>query len=82
MREILLHVLLKDHWHFIAADIAAGIGVLNTGHCHPHVVKAIQAQAATLMHLAGTDYYYDIQTRLAERLGSKVRCRVQEFAGV
>jgi 4-aminobutyrate aminotransferase len=31
-------------------DFTSGIGVVNTGHCHPHVVKAIQAQAARLLH--------------------------------
>jgi 4-aminobutyrate aminotransferase len=31
-------------------DFTAGIGVVNTGHCHPRVVKAIQEQAATLIH--------------------------------
>jgi 4-aminobutyrate aminotransferase len=49
-------------------DFASGIGVLNTGHCHPRVVAAVQDQAARLMHFAGTDFYYDLQTRLAERI--------------
>ncbi|MEM6282543.1 MAG: aminotransferase class III-fold pyridoxal phosphate-dependent enzyme [Chloroflexota bacterium] len=31
-------------------DFTAGIGVVNTGHCHPRVVKAIQEQAAKLIH--------------------------------
>ncbi|GAB1420599.1 aminotransferase class III-fold pyridoxal phosphate-dependent enzyme [Anaerolineales bacterium] len=30
-------------------DFTSGIGVTNTGHCHPRVVKAIQAQAAKLI---------------------------------
>ena len=29
-------------------DFTSGIGVINTGHCHPRVVKAIQEQAKTL----------------------------------
>ncbi|MGI0133156.1 MAG: acetyl ornithine aminotransferase family protein [Thermoplasmata archaeon] len=49
-------------------DFAAGVGVVNTGHCHPEVVRAIQEQAGRLMHFAGTDYYYENQNRLAERL--------------
>ncbi len=53
-------------------DFAAGIGVLNTGHCHPRVVKAIQDQAAKMMHFAGTDYYYSQQADLAERLNKLV----------
>lgn len=31
-------------------DFTCGIGVTNTGHCHPKVVAAIQAQAAKLIH--------------------------------
>jgi 4-aminobutyrate aminotransferase len=30
-------------------DFTSGIGVTNTGHCHPRVVKAIQEQAASLI---------------------------------
>lgn len=52
----------------ILLDFTAGIGVLNLGHCHPAVVSAIQEQAAELMHFAGTDFYYDVQARLAERI--------------
>jgi 4-aminobutyrate aminotransferase len=32
------------------ADFTSGIGVTNTGHCHPRVVAAIQEQAAKLLH--------------------------------
>ncbi len=31
-------------------DFACGIGVTNTGHCHPKVVEAIRAQAGLLLH--------------------------------
>lgn len=31
-------------------DFTCGIGVTNTGHCHPAVVEAIQKQAALLLH--------------------------------
>ncbi|MEX2567835.1 MAG: aspartate aminotransferase family protein [Cyclobacteriaceae bacterium] len=33
-------------------DMLAGIAVNNVGHCHPQVVKAIQDQAAELMHIS------------------------------
>lgn len=33
-------------------DFAGGIGVLNAGHCHPAIVKAVQEQAAKLLHSA------------------------------
>ncbi|MCZ7544849.1 MAG: acetyl ornithine aminotransferase family protein [Anaerolineae bacterium] len=49
-------------------DFAAGIAVTATGHCHPKVVKAIQDQAAKLIHIGGTDFYYDMQVRVAEKL--------------
>lgn len=49
-------------------DFAAGIAVTSTGHCHPKVVKAIQDQAAKLVHIGGTDFYYELQVRTAEVL--------------
>ena len=49
-------------------DMAAGIAVCSTGHCHPRVVQAIQDQAARLIHMSGTDFYYRSQIDLAERI--------------
>jgi 4-aminobutyrate aminotransferase len=49
-------------------DFSAGIAVTSTGHCHPHVVAAIQKQAAELIHMSGTDFYYESMVTLAERL--------------
>ncbi len=49
-------------------DMSAGIAVTSTGHCHPVVVKAIQDQAARLIHMSGTDFYYPSQAKLAGRL--------------
>src|SRR5947209_773480 len=49
-------------------DLTAGIAVTATGHCHPDVVAAIQDQAAKLIHMSGTDFYYDPEIDLAERL--------------
>ncbi|MEK6986779.1 MAG: acetyl ornithine aminotransferase family protein, partial [Candidatus Thermoplasmatota archaeon] len=49
-------------------DFASGISVLNVGHTHPKVVEAIRKQAGEFTHFAGTDYYYDIQARLAQKL--------------
>jgi 4-aminobutyrate aminotransferase len=51
-------------------DFTAGIAVNSTGHCHPEVVKAIQEQAAELIHMSGTDFYYEQMTMLAERLSA------------
>jgi 4-aminobutyrate aminotransferase len=51
-------------------DFAAGIAVVATGHCHPEVVAAIQKQAAELIHMSGTDFYYPSLVELAEKLAS------------
>src|SRR6202522_3252780 len=51
-------------------DFAAGIAVNSTGHCHPEVVAAIQKQAAELIHISGTDFYYESMTELADRLSA------------
>src|SRR5256714_9733968 len=49
-------------------DCNAGVAVCSTGHCHPAVVKAIQDQAAQLIHMCGTDYYYRQMPELAKKL--------------
>src|SRR5437773_1484303 len=49
-------------------DFTAGIAVTAAGHCHPHVVAAIQDQAANLIHMSGTDFYYEPQIDLSQRL--------------
>ena len=49
-------------------DFNAGIAVCSTGHCHPRVVSAIQGQAARLLHMSGTDFYYGPQADLAKKL--------------
>ncbi|MBI5657171.1 MAG: acetylornithine transaminase [Geobacter sp.] len=48
-------------------DFLAGVAVNSLGHCHPAVVKALQEQAATLIHCSN---YYQIpnQIELAELL--------------
>jgi 4-aminobutyrate aminotransferase len=51
-------------------DFAAGIAVVSTGHCHPRVVGAIQKQAAELIHISCTDFYYQGLVELAERLSA------------
>jgi 4-aminobutyrate aminotransferase len=51
-------------------DFAAGIAVVSTGHCHPEVVAAIQKQAAELIHISCTDFYYEGLTNLSERLSA------------
>jgi 4-aminobutyrate aminotransferase len=49
-------------------DFTAGIAVCATGHCHPMVVQAIKDQADRLLHMSGTDFYYEPQIVLARKL--------------
>jgi len=51
-------------------DFSAGIAVTSTGHCHPEVVAAIQKQAAELIHMSGTDFYYENMIELGEKLAA------------
>lgn len=51
-------------------DLNAGIAVASTGHCHPRVVEAIREQSARLIHMSGTDFYYENMVDLAERLAA------------
>jgi 4-aminobutyrate aminotransferase len=51
-------------------DFAAGIAVVSTGHCHPEVVAAIQKQAGELIHMSGTDFYYEGMVELAKRMSA------------
>ena len=49
-------------------DFAAGIAVVSTGHCHPEVVRAIQRQAETLIHMPAADFYHPLLAQLAEKV--------------
>lgn len=49
-------------------DFSAGIAVVSTGHCHPDVVRAIQRQAETLIHMSGTDFYYPLLAEVAHKM--------------
>ncbi|MBM3127706.1 MAG: acetyl ornithine aminotransferase family protein [Chloroflexi bacterium] len=48
-------------------DFAAGIAVNATGHSHPEIVKAIQAQVEKFIHIS-SDYYHELMVRVAERI--------------
>jgi len=50
-------------------DFISGISVLNIGHCHPNVVKAIQEQASKATHFSNL-YFNENQALLAETLSS------------
>jgi 4-aminobutyrate aminotransferase len=48
-------------------DFAAGIAVCATGHSHPEIVQAIQAQAERFIHIS-SDFYHELMVQVAERL--------------
>ncbi|WP_030560010.1 aspartate aminotransferase family protein [Streptomyces aureocirculatus] len=50
-------------------DFTAGVGVTNTGHCHPRVVEAVRQQAGQLIHGQYTTVLHDRLLALTERLG-------------
>jgi 4-aminobutyrate aminotransferase len=53
-------------------DFTAGIAVVTTGHAHPKVVAAVEEQARRFLHMSGTDFYYQSEIELAERLEAKI----------
>lgn len=58
-------------------DLVAGIAVNNVGHCHPAVVKTIQAQAEQLIHCSNL-YWNEPQVQLAKLL-TEVSCADRVF---
>jgi predicted acetylornithine/succinylornithine family transaminase len=48
-------------------DFVSGIAVTNLGHCHPRMVRAVQDQVATLVHVSNL-YYNELQPQLARAL--------------
>ncbi|MCQ0092593.1 4-aminobutyrate--2-oxoglutarate transaminase [Roseovarius sp. M141] len=53
-------------------DFAAGIAVVNTGHCHPKVMQAVSDQIGKFTHTCHQVLPYENYIRLAERLNEKV----------
>ena len=71
------HPLVVDHaqgaelWDIAGRryiDFAGGIGVLNVGHGHPHVMEAVRAQLDRVTHTSFQVVMYESYLRLAERL--------------
>ncbi|HLY44731.1 MAG TPA: aspartate aminotransferase family protein [Stellaceae bacterium] len=48
-------------------DFTSGIAVTSLGHCHPHLIAAVTAQAQKLWHVSNL-FQIPAQQRLAERL--------------
>ena len=53
-------------------DFAAGIAVVNTGHCHPAVMAAVTEQMGRFTHTCHQVLPYENYVRLAERLNAAV----------
>ncbi len=53
-------------------DFAAGIAVVNTGHCHPKVMAAVTEQLGRFTHTCHQVLPYENYVRLAERLNAAV----------
>src|ERR1700730_12480024 len=71
------HPLVADHaqgaelWDVAGRryiDFAGGIGVMNVGHSHPHVMDAVRAQLERVTHSSFQVVMYESYLRLAERL--------------
>jgi 4-aminobutyrate aminotransferase / (S)-3-amino-2-methylpropionate transaminase / 5-aminovalerate transaminase len=57
-------------------DFAGGIGVMNVGHAHPRVMRAVQEQLEKATHTSFQVVQYESYLRLAQRL-----CEVTPIAG-
>ena len=60
-------------------DFTCGIGVTNTGHAHPRVVKAIQDQAARLIHGQANIVYHKPMLDLVDELLAIVPAPLDSF---
>lgn len=60
-------------------DFTCGIGVTNTGHAHPRVVKAIQEQAAKLIHGQANIVFHRPMLDLVEELKSVLPAELDRF---
>jgi 4-aminobutyrate aminotransferase len=60
-------------------DFTCGIGVTNTGHCHPRVVEAIQKQAGLLIHGQANIVYHKPMLELVNELRQIVHPSIDGF---
>jgi 4-aminobutyrate aminotransferase len=60
--------VLEDVDDNLFLDLNAGIAVASTGHAHPAVVRAIQEQAAELLHYSASDFFLPIYSDVCEQL--------------
>ena len=60
-------------------DFTSGIGVTNTGHAHPKVVKAVQEQAGKIMHAQVNCYLHEPLIRLSHALNDVTPAHLDTF---
>jgi 4-aminobutyrate aminotransferase len=60
-------------------DFTTGIGVTNTGHCHPKVVAAAQAQVAKLIHGQANIVYHKPMLELIQGLREILPAHLDSF---
>jgi 4-aminobutyrate aminotransferase len=60
-------------------DFTCGIGVTNTGHCHPRVVEAIRQQAGLFLHAQANIVIHKPMLGLIEELRSIVPAPIDGF---
>ncbi|ANS78256.1 Ornithine aminotransferase [Serinicoccus hydrothermalis] len=51
-------------------DFNAGIAVNSTGHAHPEVVRAVQDQAADLLHYSASDFFLPAYSQMCRALAA------------
>ncbi|WP_455232883.1 4-aminobutyrate--2-oxoglutarate transaminase [Geopseudomonas aromaticivorans] len=76
-----VHPIVADHAHNATVvdvegreylDFAGGIAVLNTGHLHPKVIAAVQAQLGKLTHTCFQVLAYEPYIALCEQIARRV----------
>ncbi|NET34385.1 MAG: aminotransferase class III-fold pyridoxal phosphate-dependent enzyme [Cyanothece sp. SIO1E1] len=72
-------IYLYDEEGHRYTDFTSGIGVINTGHCHPRVVKAIQEQASQLLFGQMNCVIPRTSVRLAEKLNAITPPSIDRF---
>jgi 4-aminobutyrate aminotransferase len=60
-------------------DFTCGIGVTNTGHCHPRVVEAIQKQAGLLIHGQANIVFHRPMLELIQELQTIINPTIDGF---
>jgi len=60
-------------------DFTSGIGVINTGHCHPRIVQAVQEQAGNLLFGQMNIVLPPVMLKLAQKLNTVTPDSIDQF---